>query len=460
MLRNFLKTGRSRLSTFSCMACWPDRRRLASSLAVTVILICLTLPVVASELSLEQAITRAEEHNYSISSARHDSAAAAMVYAGVRAQRFPVLSLEARSYYVDELQTIGLPFGSQEIGSKENYQADIKIAMPLYTGARLSNRIGIERENSDAAGRILAAEKMASAHQCRQTYLNVLSAQTNLKIASASLERLEIILRDVRNLFQNGLADSIDILEAQLARQKGEQQVTRRKNDYDNAMASLKILIGAEKTDEVHLSEVINPPAKPAYPADISPEEIYRPELDRYDHLIRASELAAAIERGALAPNLSGYAGYTYGKPNKDMSGRTWNDNFLVGVSLNWELNLGGKSFKYLQSAKNRAASARMAKKNLLEALLTRHDVSRNNLNLAYRSYQISKEEYRIAADQFRLAQSRQDAGQISINRLLEVESDLSAGEQRFQASIIQFYLAENEYLYAVGSSRIFGGLQ
>jgi len=255
------------------------------------------------------------------------------------------------------------------------------------------------------------------------------------------------------------MADSMDILEAELALQKGEQQVERQKSGYANALANLTILIGADGAEEINLSETIAPPAQPQYPMAISADEIDRPELARYDHIIRASELAVGVERGFLAPAVSGYAGYTYGKPNKDMSGQTWNDNFIVGATLNWEFNLGGKTFKQVQSASSRAASVRMAKKNLLDVLQTRYDVALNNLNLAYRTYQISEKEYSLAVNQFRLAQMRQAAGQISINRLLEMEADLTAGEQQYQVSIIQFYLAENEYLYAVGSGRIFGGL-
>jgi outer membrane protein TolC len=146
--------------------------------------------------------------------------------------------------------------------------------------------------------------------------------------------------------------------------------------------------------------------------------------------------------------------------PNKDWFNKTWNDYFSVGLVLNWNLNLGGKNAKRTEAARQRLAAARSARKDLKDALLTDRDAAHNNLNHAYQTYRTSEREYAIAVSRYNLARLRQQEGQLSVNRLLEMEADLAATERQYQAAIIQYYLAENEYLYAIGSHKIFGGLQ
>lgn len=81
------------------------------------------------------------------------------------------------------------------------------------------------------------------------------------------------------------------------------------------------------------------------------------------------------------------------------------------------------------------------------------------NLKYAYRAFAISQEEYDISKRKFRLAKEKQKAGYMSVNRLLELEAELTATEQLYHASEINYYIKQNEYLYTLGSPGIYGGL-
>ncbi len=411
-----------------------------------------------TKLTLGEAVSHAEDYNFGIKAARHEAQAAEMIYTGVKADRYPVLSLAARSYYIDDLQTIDFPTGKKEIGSNDNYQADINLTVPLYTGGRISNRIGVNLENSRKKQAALEAEQMTVAYRCRKAYLNLMVFRSLKEAAISSHERLTIINSDVRNLFENGVADSIDFLEAELALEKGNQLLDKSENNLANASTALARLIGLNDSEIIIPTEAILPPdGNPSFKSPAP--DIDRPELKELGHVIKAADKAAALEKGTYLPSVNGFAGYSYGMPNKDWFNKTWNDYFTIGLTLNWQLNLGGKTSKQVEAARLKSASARMTQKNLYNELQTGKDMAYNNLGYAFRTYQISKKEYDIAQRRYNLAKLRQQEGQISINRLLEMEADLAATEQQHKAAIIQYYLAETEYLYAVGSSRIFGGL-
>ena len=415
------------------------------------------LPAAEARLSLTDAIAKSLDHSFGIKSTAHDSAAAALRFGRARALRFPVLSLDAKSFWVNDLQTATIGPRPLELGSKENYQFDFKLALPLFTGGRLSHTIGIEKENSAAESFRLQAERMTLACQTRARYLNLMLADASVRTARASLERLTIIDRDVHNLFQSGLADSVDILDAMLALEKGRQVVEQQETIYRNASLALATLIGLDGSAAITPSEAMESPSPPAYSDSIP---ITRYEINQIDRRIRAAELGAGLSQAEYLPSVSGFGGYSVGKPNRDMFGKSWDDYFSAGLVLTWTFNTGGTTGKAVAAARQTAHSARMARAELLESLTLQTQTARNNLELAFRTVQVTANERDIARRQYRLAGDRQKAGQLAVNRLLELETSLTAAEQQYQAALIQYYLADGDYLYAVGSPKIFGGLR
>ena len=439
--------------TSSCAAL-----RFVSTLAL--LLLVGTASILSAEeihMSLGDAITRSLDHSFGIKSAAHDSAAAALRFGRAQALRFPVLSLDAKSYWVNDLQTVKLGPRPMELGSKENYQLEVKLSLPLFTGGRLSRTIGIEKENSAAESFRLQAERMALAYQTRVGYLHLMLADASVRTARASLERLAIIDRDLHNLFQSGLADSVDILDAILALEKGRQVVEQQETIYRNASLALATLIGLDAAGGLVPNEAVEPPSSP----DVSDSAaITRYEISQIDRRIRAAELGAGLSQAEYYPSVSGFGGYSVGKPNRDMFEKSWNDYFSAGVVLTWAFNTGGTTGKAVAAARQTALSARMARAELLEALRLQSQTARNNLEQAFRTVQVIANERDIARRQYRLAGDQQKAGQLSVNRLLELETSLTTTEQQYQAALIQYYLADGDYLYAVGSPKIFGGLR
>jgi len=452
-----MTNGRLILSTCSCGVLKNGR---AAPYLTTLLIVMLAVTSVSAELSLEDAIARAQAHSFAVESARYDSAAAALSFVSAERDRFPVLSLAARSFYIDEVQSIDLPTGGREIGSNDNYQTDITVTVPLYTGGRLSNRIDFTEKQSRAEAMQLEAERMAVAYRTRRAYLGVLRVGALTRAAEASLTRVQIIRRNAINLHKNGMADSLDLLEAELAYESARRQVDRLETELKNARVVLARMIGTDDIADADLSEMIPIPDTSTYPDLLAKPEPDRPELRRMDYLIGAADRAAKIEMGGYLPILSSFVGYSYGMPNRNWFKQTWNDYWTAGLTMTWEFNLGLKTAKDVSAARLRASSARMAKKDLYDDLLTKRDMAVNTVRHAYETCEVTGAEYDISRRRFDLATLQQEAGRLSVNRLLELEAELTASEQQYRASVFAYYLAESDLMYTVGSSRIFGGLQ
>jgi outer membrane protein len=330
-------------------------------------------PAMGRDLSLSDAVTLALGQSSAVRAARHDSLAAHLAYDAEKARRFPDINLTARSTFKDEVPTLDInmpPLRLQrEIGSKEMYQADIEVSQPLFTGGLLSNGIRIEREQSLAEAAALRAEEMATVFKCRMTYLDAMATASALAGAQASLRRLEIARSDIDNLFEAGLADSIDILEAELALEKARHSVAEQAVGHSVALVRLRSLTGLSSGEALVLTEPMDAPVHPVLRDGAS--GMRRPELQRLEHLERAADWASAMARAGYFPSIAGFATYSVGKPNQDLFDAKWNDYLMAGLRLSWGFNLANRTGKSAGAAAERAGSARAARADLLDQLET-----------------------------------------------------------------------------------------
>jgi outer membrane protein len=448
------------LSICSCAASRPGKL-----IATTLLALLLALPAEADgrDLSLAEAIELAIGHDHALQAAASDSEAAHLDYLSARAQRFPGLSVQARTSRKDEIPSLDLePLGiARQIGSKEVHQIDATVRLPLFTGGRISGLVKAGRETSLAETARLEAARMHTAYRCRRAYLELMRAEALLRSAESSSRRLSIIQQDVESMYESGLADSLDLFEAAIAVERGRQQIADKQALREIAEANLKTCTGLDAAEPLRAADQVPVPDRPlAEAGPDAPPITERPELRQLAHVANAAEHAASIARAASFPSLAAFAGYSAGKPNQDLFNSDWNDYMMAGLSLNWDFNLAGGTIRSTSAASKRAEAARLMHMDLLEKLMLQSAVAVESARRAYATMGHSGRQLELARRRYALAAERQHVGLLPANRLIEMEDDLRSLEEQHRASIIECHLAETDYLYAIGSTKIFGGLR
>ncbi len=409
-------------------------------------------------MTLDEAVDRALMNNKSLKAAAFDTTAVVFDNYRARSYRYPSLSINSKARFISELQSITTSLFSKEIGSKEQYQTDVTLSVPIFTGGKISSRIRMTKEQLAASRLQFSTIRLQTIHVSKDVYYQLMAADVSVKATEASMVRLDIIRQNVENLYQSGLADSLDILETMLAYETGSRSLSDMKTNFINASDVLKNVIGETNLSiEIVPSKALEIPTKPAYSSQTLSGVAGRPELSRLVHVIKAADEAASERRAAYFPNISGFAGYSYGMPNQDMFNKSWNDYFSAGISLNWSFNLGRETSYAVKSARAKASSLEMSYRAMEEALVLKAKIAYNNTLKSFSSYEIVQRELQFARRKYALAQQKQKEGNLSVNRLLEMEAELTTAEKRYEASIISFYRAENDFLYAIGSDKTTG---
>lgn len=435
--------------------------RLASTTAM-ILLINLTAwsPARSSELklSLADALRLARENAFDVKAAYHDSLAAEYGLSVAKMAWFPTAGVTANALAFHPFDPLEL--GPIQIGADwhEVYVANLRLSMPLYTGGRRRNDIRIKKENVQAASFDLSASRLSNAYECRQAYIGLLIADRVVRATEKSLERIEIINEDVENLHSVGMADSIDILETQLSLRQVQRQLEETRTQRRNASAALARILGLAGDVTISPVESIPSPSLDEGPMP-GPEAVaMRPELAALEHRILAAGHQRSLVKGDLLPVITGMGGYAFVRPEVGDLGGDWQDIGWLGLTLSWDLNLGGQEWRAADQALENMRMLEMRRKDVEKGLTLQAQIAWNNMEEAYKLSQIRGEEFDLARQRFRLAEEKRKVGQMTANRFLELEAELTQTEQEFEAARLRFFAARTDYLNATGSNLIWEG--
>ena len=166
------------------------------------------------------------------------------------------------------------------------------------------------------------------------------------------MQRVSLIRTHVGNLFEAGMADSLDILEAEISLRGaerllgGEREANagthRRRSPVSSRRPATETIVPTEFIPDPELLREDRPRT-----ADIAG----RPELSIGDPIrIESARYQQSIVKAEFLPVVNGMGGYALVKPNIGERESDWQDIWWLGLTLSWDLNLGGQEFSAVRA--------------------------------------------------------------------------------------------------------------
>jgi len=435
------------------MAC-VSRKGLAALLCLAIG--CVGSPAAADvSMSLGEALSMAADHAFGVQAAAHDSLAAERALRVAKTEWFPRVSLTANALGFHPQDDLGIGFIKVPSRWNSIYATNLSLSYPIYTGGKRVHAIRRNRADVGAATSQLGAERLENAHACRSAYLRLLVADRMVAAAQASLARVEVIGRDVGNRFSEGVADSVDVLETELSLRRVQRRLESARTERRNASATLARLVGTPADEAIIPTEPIPEPVVPSAAGMPELDVSERPELHVVDQQLEGLRQERSMVKGGYLPVVNGLGGYAIVRPDLGQPGADWQGMWWAGVTLSWGLNLGGQESARSGQVLERIRSLEARRADVAQSLLLQARIARNKVEEAYRLFELSLEEYDIAADRYRLAGDKARAGTITVNRLVELESELTETQQEVEAARLRYFLAITDYLFAIGSDSL-----
>jgi outer membrane protein len=403
--------------------------------------------------SLEQAISHALTHNYSVINADRDIASAQQKKWETTAAGLPQinggLSYLNNLEYTQQSLTGGGTFGGNAgevltvaFGTKHNMNGQLTLSQLLFDGSYIvalqASKTYLKfYENAKKKTNVEIREMVINA------YGNVLLAQESSLILEKNKAILEKTLSDTKETFKNGLIEeeNVEQLQITLATINSTLKNTQRLVGIANNM--LKILLGIDINDQLTLTDSLDNLTISNTNFAFSQNEFV--VSDNIDYQMGATfekqrQLEYKLQKSKALPSLGAAYNFGYNSFANNFSfvnsNQKWNNFSNIGVSLNVPIF----------SSLGRSAKTQQAK-IALEQARTQLSETEQKLKLQFANakseYDFSIEEFATAKSNLNLAERIEKKQQIKFTEGLSSSFDFSEAQR-------QLYTTQQSYLQSM----------
>ncbi|HWR06639.1 TolC family protein [Sporomusa sp.] len=372
-------------------------------------LMTLAQPVFATavELSVEDSIALALQNNYDIKYAK--SAREKSYWAMKEARKNKGLSIDF-THTDQRYNTPPAETGTSTYEYTTNFDNQIALSLPLYSGGKLENQIKQAKLDLKVAELDVEAAKQQLKLTVVANYLTVLEYRNEVKVNQETVKNYEEHLKLVKDKFDLGLVAKTDVLSSQVDLASSQDNLVKAKNNYTNAVAALNNAIGLPHATEVTLKDEF---AYEKYPRTL--EEClqyavdHRPELVQYEAKIASANYDVDIAKSGRRPTVNLTAE------------QDWYDSHLIGSkNSNWLLKLTTSINVFDTGLTN--ANVKQAQHNV-DMVLDKAGQQRDTILLNVREYYLSMHE----------AEKRIDSNKVSVDY---AEESLMIQKARYEVGI------------------------
>ena len=407
-----------------------------------IISVCMTLTATAQ--TLEQC-QQAAERNYPLI-AQHDLIARTtdLTVDNIQKGWLPQLTATAQATYQsavpawpDEMTGLLRQMGVDMKGlGKDQYRLGLDLQQTVFDGGAISAQKQVALEQGAVQQARLDVELYQVRQRVNEMYFGLLLLNDQISLNQDLQEQLAASEKKLTSMVKHGTAAQCDLNNVTAERLNVVQQMTTLESQRRVLTAMLGTFCGIE----------VNHVTKPAAIDAVGGNN--RPELRLIDSQLRLTDAQDRALKAALLPRLGVFAQGYYGYPGynmfKDMMGRDWSWNGMVGARLTW--NIGALYTHHNDKAK--VQLQRETAQNQREVFLFNNRMEQMQQNEAigrYRQLMAQDEEIIALREQVRkAAESKLSHGIIDVNDLLrDINSENAA---RVQQSIHEIEMLKQMY--------------
>ncbi len=410
------------------------------------------------QLTLDQALKTAREHQPALRQARAATDAAAARAEGARAPLLPQVNLtlgysRRTNNFANAPGSVPTEVGSGSAATFDSvnyFSSSVTASQLIWDFGQTLDRYRAQRVAADAQEDTESAAVQRALFSVRNGFFTARAQKALVAVAKETLASQERHFAQIEGFVQVGTRPEIDLAQARTDRANAKLALINAQNGYANAKAVLNQAMGLERDTGYEVAdETLAPQAGEDGALEGLVEEAlsHRPEYEAQKKQLRAQELILSSVRGGYWPSIGVATGLT--DNGRGLDTLTW--NWSAGATLSWQLFEGFGT----------RAAAREAEANL-RSLQAQQDALRQQVRLevsqallavgaAKEGLTAADEALTAARERLRLSEGRYQTGVGNVIELGDAQVAVtSAAAQRVQAEY-RIAAARAQLLLALG---------
>ncbi|MEE7625834.1 TolC family protein [Methylobacter sp. Wu8] len=292
----------------------------------------------ANAETLEDAWSSAINNNHQIKAAKADTSASEQQLHSAEGQRLPDLNVSSSYTQLSETPAAKTQISGQtatfNMSQPGSVKAQAMASVPIFTSGRISHNINAAEASLQAVQSNETTSALNIKMQVAEAYIAVLRMESALQVALSHVDALELHMKDVNNLFDQGMVARNDVLTVNVELANARQLVVQASNQLDIAKARYNQLLDRNLADEVKLAHQF-PETPQGTLNELSGNALkQRPELVTLAQQIESLEQQAQSVKAALLPQVAVNGGYQYQENRYQAFEGMWTAN----VGMDWKI--------------------------------------------------------------------------------------------------------------------------
>lgn len=336
----------------------------------------------------------------------------------------------------------GQPGGTvdAQFGQEFAYNAGLNLTMSLIDWQSML-KVKMAKLTYEAVEAQQAAYLQLLDQQVHLTYYSLVISKQAIALAEKDLEIADSIASLSEQKFREGALDALAVNQARINSNVTMQNLTSSRQHYQNSSNDLKLLLGLQVGDSIHLSAELNYELPPKYnPSALGPDE----EIRLAGISAQQAQNQVNIQKSLFVPKLSLY-GY-YGKQQFredfgiDFGNNSWTNYSYLGLNFSIPIFTGFSTQNKLKASKMdlELAEFELNQVNLESQiqdaqLIKDYHSSLINASLTLEAFQLYEKNERLTLQKY-------SEGLISLDRYLYAFEDYLKAENAFLNALLNTY--------------------
>ena len=249
----------------------------------------------------------------------------------------PKIDLNAKATYQSDVIQIPMNFGGQTFESvdKDQYRVTVDVEQLIFNGGKITSRKDLTEAELLSRQQEIKVNLYQIKKRINQYYFGILHLREQMALLESKKEALSERIQELESQVKYGTAlpASENILYAE--RLKIEQE----RDEVESRHLSILQSLSAYIAKPLDASTILELPEQERYLVANGT----RPETVLYNLKQEELEQHQSLLSKSLYPNILGFAQGGYGKPGYNMLDNSFEDFYMVGVKLNWNVFDWGK---------------------------------------------------------------------------------------------------------------------
>lgn len=295
----------------------------------------------------------------------------------LNAQKLPKIDLEAQATYQSDVMVlpISLPNIHLDSPDKDQYKSTLTVSELIYNGGLIDAQKELKLNQVALSESEVKTQLHSLKNQINNLYFNVLLLQQKQMILEKNIQQLQQKKTEIKKLIATGSTyeSAIEPIEVKILEIKQTQ--IELQAQQNTMMQQLGSIIGKKIAENTVLETNIQ---------SFGTREKRTEELV-FDQQKEIITLQSELLKKQTFPKVSAFATAGYGKPGLNMLSNEFDDFYMAGINLKWNV------FDFQANKKQRQAL--LVNQDLIE---NQRQVFQWNQNLTAENYQSEIEKYQL----------------------------------------------------------------